>query len=71
MIDDLGAGAGPAARVGVADIALHQVNVARDLLEVFAEAGGKVVEDANASALFEQHPDQVRSDEPGAARHEV
>src|SRR5207244_12610401 len=51
-------------------LAVDELDVVLDVLEVGPVSGGEVVEDAHAVAALEQRPDEVRADEPAAAGHE-
>jgi hypothetical protein len=55
----------------VGDAALDESNFVADFGEVFFLAGGKVVEDDNAVAAFNEFVYGVGSDEAGAACHDV
>jgi hypothetical protein len=53
-----------------AELALHDLDVVRDVGQVRPLAGREVVEDAHAVAAPDERPDEVRADEPAAAGDE-
>ena len=60
-----------AAAAAIADVALDELDVVRDVGQVLALAGEEVVEDAHAVAARDQRARDRRPDEPGAAGDEV
>ena len=67
----LGAAHGVAHSLGVADVdLLERGSAGQRVLEVFALAGGEVVDDDDLIPAREESVHEVRADESGAARYE-
>ena len=70
MEDDLDAAHGGVHALVRAEVALDDLDLAAERREVPAAARREVVEDADVVAALEERRDEVRADEPGAARDE-
>ena len=68
--DDVAALDGREHTLEAAEVALHDLDVLRDVEQVAPVARREVVEDADIVAALEQRVDQMRPDEPGAAGDE-
>ena len=68
--DDLDALDGRVDALVGAEVALDHLDVVEELGEVLAAAGGEVVEHPHGVAAGEQRANEIRADEPGAARDE-